>query len=382
MAALPTDFAPAERASADELAAARSEAAAAGLIHHVTNAIPCAMTVLDEHRQIIYCNRHLLRILGMTSVDEILGQRPGEAFRCVHSCETRGGCGTTLFCSQCGAVRAILTAQIDNITTVQECRIRTTSGKAFEFRVWATPYASDHHRYTVFSLVDIRDEKRRQALERTFLHDASNTLSGIVAYSSLLNAEDRSERRSSLVHALQSACARLTEEFDSHRSLIHAESGSLSANRDSLSSLQVLSQLIERHSGSPEWADHTILLSEDAVDVPFRSDRVLLMRVLGNMLRNALEAASSQDTVTLSCTADASQLEFSVHNPGAIPHAVQLQIFQRYFSTKAPGRGIGTYAMKLLGERYLGGHVSFTSTANEGSVFRISLPRTPPTDRS
>jgi signal transduction histidine kinase len=58
---------------------------------------------------------------------------------------------------------------------------------------------------------------------------------------------------------------------------------------------------------------------------------------------------------------------------------VQARIFQRSFSTKAQrGRGLGTYSMKLLGERYLGGAVSFVSAAGTGTVFSVTLPSRPP----
>ena len=53
----------------------------------------------------------------------------------------------------------------------------------------------------------------------------------------------------------------------------------------------------------------------------------------------------------------------------------QLQVFQRSFSTKGRGRGLGTYSVKLLSERYLGGRVSFSSTPEAGTVFRLFLPR-------
>jgi sensor histidine kinase regulating citrate/malate metabolism len=52
-----------------------------------------------------------------------------------------------------------------------------------------------------------------------------------------------------------------------------------------------------------------------------------------------------------------------------MPPEVQLQIFQRSFSTKGKGRGVGTYSMKLLTERYLGGKLAFTSAAGEGTTF-------------
>ena len=53
---------------------------------------------------------------------------------------------------------------------------------------------------------------------------------------------------------------------------------------------------------------------------------------------------------------------------------VQLQVFQRSFSTKGTDRGLGTYSMKLLSERYLHGSVSFTSTPEEGTIFRARYP--------
>ena len=63
-----------------------------------------------------------------------------------------------------------------------------------------------------------------------------------------------------------------------------------------------------------------------------------------------------------------------MNNPDVMPQVTQLQVFNRSFSTKGAGRGIGTYSIRLLGERYLGGRVSFDSTEAEGTTFRIHLP--------
>ena len=59
---------------------------------------------------------------------------------------------------------------------------------------------------------------------------------------------------------------------------------------------------------------------------------------------------------------------------GAIPEAVQGQVFRRYFSTKGRDRGLGTYGMKLLAEQYLGGRVGFTTDAEQGTRFTVTLP--------
>ncbi|MHC4874743.1 MAG: ATP-binding protein [Planctomycetota bacterium] len=54
---------------------------------------------------------------------------------------------------------------------------------------------------------------------------------------------------------------------------------------------------------------------------------------------------------------------------------VKLRVFQRNFSTKADnGRGLGTFSMKLFGEKFLGGSVTFVSTEEEGTVFKLTLP--------
>ena len=59
---------------------------------------------------------------------------------------------------------------------------------------------------------------------------------------------------------------------------------------------------------------------------------------------------------------------FRVNNPGVIPANIRTQIFQRSFSTKGHGRGLGTYSMKLFGENYLNGKVYFQSNEKQGTT--------------
>jgi signal transduction histidine kinase len=105
------------------------------------------------------------------------------------------------------------------------------------------------------------------------------------------------------------------------------------------------------------------------------SDPALLSRVLTNLVKNALEASAVGEIVTLTCRSWGEFVEFSVHNPSVMPPEVRRQIFQRSFSTKGAGRGLGTYSVKLLTERYLGGTVDFDSVEGEGTTFRARYPR-------
>jgi sensor histidine kinase regulating citrate/malate metabolism len=92
------------------------------------------------------------------------------------------------------------------------------------------------------------------------------------------------------------------------------------------------------------------------------------------MTKNALEACSPGESVILSCIKKGEMIRFSVKNPGEIPKNIALQIFQRSFSTKGSGRGLGTYSIKLLSEQYLKGKVGFTSSAEEGTQFFGEYP--------
>lgn len=167
---LPTQFAPAERALPAEITAQAARFLAVSPdAHAILDAVPDSVIMLNRYRQIIFANRSTLTLLARDN-QQVLGQRPGEALNCVHASETPGGCGTTTFCSTCGAVRAILKSQRGQ-ADVQECRIIVRgSSDALDLRVWAVPYRMDREQLTILTIHDIRDEKRRRALERIFFH--------------------------------------------------------------------------------------------------------------------------------------------------------------------------------------------------------------------
>jgi signal transduction histidine kinase len=62
-----------------------------------------------------------------------------------------------------------------------------------------------------------------------------------------------------------------------------------------------------------------------------------------------------------------------VHNETVMPHSVRAHVFQRSFTTKGSGRGLGTYSIKLLTETYLGGRAWFESAAGQGTTFHTEF---------
>jgi K+-sensing histidine kinase KdpD len=109
-----------------------------------------------------------------------------------------------------------------------------------------------------------------------------------------------------------------------------------------------------------------------------QTDVHILQRVLINMLINALEASKIGDTVRLAAKIENGHIVFSVWNSDFMPPEISQRVFQKNFSSKGKwGRGLGTYSMKLFGEKILGGRLHFTSTPQDGTTFYFSLPYDP-----
>jgi signal transduction histidine kinase len=113
-----------------------------------------------------------------------------------------------------------------------------------------------------------------------------------------------------------------------------------------------------------------------APDLTLSTDATILRRVLGNLVKNALEASPPGARVELAAKAEGDRVLFTCRNTGVIPPEVARQLFVRSFTTKGAGRGIGTYSIKLFSEQYLDGAVTFTSTPELGTCFTVALPKT------
>ena len=368
-----TQYAPAERANEKVLKQQTDILADQSLLIDVLNAVSTAVIILNQERQIIFGNTALLEMLEKEAVEEITGFRVGEVMGCLHSNEAEGGCGTTEFCKMCGAVNAILSSQKGRVD-VQECRItQEEDAKAYDLRVMASPITVKGEEFTVFSVLDIADEKRKDVLERIFMHDLLNTAGGLQGFSRLLTTatEEDLTQYSVIVNNLAD---KLVDEIEAQRQLMQAENDRLKTHVTQINTRDVINKVKETYLNHEVARDRMIAIDPGAGELIFSSDETLLMRVIGNMTKNALEAIKSGETVTLSCGKRDDNIRFSVQNPGEMPQDARLQVFQRSFSTKGTGRGLGTYSIKLLSEQYLNGKVGFTTSSEEGTIFFGDFP--------
>ncbi|VFQ44967.1 pas domain [Desulfoluna butyratoxydans] len=367
-----TQFASAERLGPLEIRA-QSELFTSFEMRELSEALPVVFLVLNRCRQIVCANQRFAEVVGLAEPEQVYGKRPGEALGCVNALSSGAGCGTTEFCSVCGAVKSILASQNEQ-PSVMECVITAQGGEVLELRVRTSPIWRDGELFTVFSAVDISDENRRKSLERTFFHDISNTAAAISGTAELLMESSGPGGETEEMETVFYASQWLLDEIRSHKKLLEAEAGDLQPQLMPVSALETLSQCLGLYTRNKSTHSRRLLLSPLAEDAVVETDPVLLRRILINMFKNALEATPEGGRVDAGCTPCGDAVHFSVSNPGYIPREVQLGIFQRSFSTKGSGRGVGTYSMKLFAERYLGGTVSFTTSPDSGTTFSLFLP--------
>lgn len=343
------------------------------------NEIFCSLSyifcIFNEERQIVFVNDVLMKSLGVNSVEKVLGKRFGEAFGCVHAKEGEGGCGTTEHCRFCGAINAIYQSKKTMKKTTEECRVRRmVNGKeiAIELEVTSTPFVYEDEYFTIFSVIDITDKKRRGLIERIFFHDILNTAGSLSNIFELMDVVEEGEK-AELLNIASSLSQQILDEITTQRLLLQAENASLIINNQKIDSLEFLNVVVKDLRFHEVANEKEIVLDESSDSIVFISDPVILRKIINNMVKNALEASNSGETITLKAKRLGDKLRFSVHNNLFMPAEVELQVFMRTFSTKGMQRGLGTYSMKILGEQYLDGKVNFTTDIEQGTTFYIDL---------
>lgn len=347
------------------------------LVQNLLESFPEISLILNENRQIVACNQNAITGFGKSSFEQILGRRVGEAICCIHSNEMgENTCGTSKFCAQCGAANAIKFTRENLVKAIEECRITSDNkGKeeAYDFLVTTNPLQLNGRKFTVFAVRDISNEKRRLTLERIFFHDVLNTAAVVNSISSILH-EEEGEDFEILLQSLKEASDQLIEEIQSQRDLRNAEDGNLTVDIVPVKVNEILERVYKQYSHHTLTEGKKLVLNKIDDSININTDKQLLIRSFSNLVKNAVEASVPGDIIEIFANEGKNCVVISVKNPTYIPEVIQLQIFNRSFTTrKGSGRGIGTYSVKLLVEQYLNGEVYFTSERDTGTMFHIVI---------
>ncbi|MFX1389770.1 MAG: ATP-binding protein [Promethearchaeota archaeon] len=371
-----TYFAPVKRKSIEEV---RKEAKFffQTNFEEILNSIPNMTIIVNQERQVVFLNQSVIELLGITKIEEAMGSRPGEIFNCIHSQDYIHGCGTGENCRYCGAVNAVLQSLKTNKRFACESRITSNiNGNtiSFDLNVTAQPITLKGNKFVMVFLSDISNQKRQELLEMTFLHDLLNILTVIMGFIEIFPLEGLTTQQIQYFKQIKNSMNILVEEFLAQRDLMAAEKDELVIHLKNLNSLEIIKNTIELIKYQDVAKGKEIKLDSKSSSATISTDSRLLSRILLNLLKNALEASIDGEYIKIGCDVSNRSIIFWVWNACSMTKSVKSQIFQRSFSTKGAGRGVGTYSVKLLTERYLGGKVSFQSAEEKGTTFYVEIP--------
>lgn len=108
---------------------------------------------------------------------------------------------------------------------------------------------------------------------------------------------------------------------------------------------------------------------------PVMATRGALWTLVWNLAANGIEAMGHGGTLDLRVSAGGERVRLSVSDSGpGMPEALQARIFDRFFTTRTEGSGVGLAMVKDTVES-LGGEITLRSKEGFGSRFEVTLPR-------
>jgi K+-sensing histidine kinase KdpD len=372
-----TYFASPCRSNASQLHHQSKIVASNPVIDGVMRVVGGLVAVLNENRQVITVNEQLLNTLGVDNPDKVFGLRPGEAIGCSYATEMPAGCGTSEYCMTCGAAIAIATSLGKDWPVDRNCAISAErDGQQVDlfFRVHAAPIKIEAERFVLLFLHDISRQQRLAVLDRVFVHDINDTITGLKNAAELLCACTNGEALDA-AKKIAGLTKRLAREVELQGHLSQYQNISIDPTIEVIPVEWIINELEQLMNNHPAMHQKNLQIQNSASGLLLHTDPALILRVLSNMLLNAFEAAANCRTVRFRVATRYGQVVFSVWNAEVISPSIASRIFQRNFSTKEElGRGLGTFLMKLIGEQLLGGRVYFESSTTNGTIFFLELP--------
>lgn len=115
----------------------------------------------------------------------------------------------------------------------------------------------------------------------------------------------------------------------------------------------------------------------DEEEIIAKVDRTQLIRIVTNLVKNAIQAMINVDSprILVTVVSDADKVKIQVADNGVgIRDDFKDKIFEPKFTTKTSGMGLGLGMVRNIVENY-GGTISFTSQLGKGTVFTVKFPK-------
>jgi two-component system sensor histidine kinase/response regulator len=231
-----------------------------------------------------------------------------------------------------------------------------------------------------------RLEQMQRRLASFIVHDFKNPLTGLLANLQLLEREmgaDVSDKARGFLQDARLSAKRLFEMVGTLLDVYRMEEGALPLHREPLDLRQVFEEAVQDFEALARFKELRLEIQIADNLPPCQADRSLVVRILGNLVANAVRHSPRHKQILLDARLEASgeRLLLSVVDEGTpIPPEHRSIIFQKFGRIEVPGggsgHGLGLTFCRLAAESH-GGEIYVEDSATGGNRFVVALPLQP-----
>ncbi|PKJ56300.1 DUF3149 domain-containing protein [Bacillus sp. SN10] len=201
-------------------------------------------------------------------------------------------------------------------------------------------------------------------------HEIRNPLTGIKGLVTLLQEKYKDEQDQFYFSIIEQEIERINE-IVSEFLILGKPTAIIEQTYDVRTILNEVALIIQSEANL-----HNIVFHLHLPDHPvhIRCSKDHMKQVVLNITKNAIEAMTSGDTLTISVTNNATDAQLQITDTGkGIPKHIQKHLFHPFFTNKDTGTGLGLVICKRIVEMY-NGHIFIDSIENEGTTVHIEIP--------
>lgn len=221
-------------------------------------------------------------------------------------------------------------------------------------------------------------EQMRDDVERAMRHDLKSPLTNLISIPEvMLSMPNVPEDQKDWWRSVLNNARRMLDMINSSLDIYKLETRTYRIQAERIDIGPALAHMAAEIEPATKLQDLKVELNLPPQETPVavNTDRTLLLRMLGNLLRNAVEASPRGGKVTVSLALkEGGRADIRIHNSGSIPEQMRGKIFQKYASFgKMTGTGLGTYSAKIIADT-IGAEISFETSDESGTEMHVSMP--------
>ncbi|EMY4795196.1 TPA: DUF3149 domain-containing protein [Bacillus pacificus] len=201
-------------------------------------------------------------------------------------------------------------------------------------------------------------------------HEIRNPLTGIKGLVALLKEKYKDEQDQFYFSIIEQEIERINE-IVSEFLILGKPTAIIEQTYDVRTILNEVALIIQSEANLHNIVFHLHLPNRP---VHIRCSKDHMKQVVLNITKNAIEAMTSGDTLTIFVTNNETHAQLQITDTGkGIPKHIQKHLFHPFFTNKDTGTGLGLVICKRIIEMY-NGHIFINSIENEGTTVHIEIP--------